>query len=64
MAQTGEDLALTRKALLQIAATLYLFKVAYEVAATPLTYTIVRWLKRVEGVEVFDRTTDFSPFRL
>jgi len=51
-------------ALLQIAATLYLFKVAYEVAATPLTYTIVRWLKRVEGVEVFDRTTDFSPFRL
>jgi uncharacterized integral membrane protein (TIGR00697 family) len=50
--------------LFQIAATLYLFKVAYEIAATPLTYLIVRWLKRVEGVDVFDRETDFTPFRL
>jgi hypothetical protein len=50
--------------LLQVAATLYLFKVAYEVAATPLTYSIVRWLKRAEGVDVFDRQTDFTPFKL
>jgi uncharacterized integral membrane protein (TIGR00697 family) len=50
-------------ALLQIAATLYLFKVAYEVVATPLTYAIVKWLKRVEQVDVFDRSTNFSPFR-
>jgi uncharacterized PurR-regulated membrane protein YhhQ (DUF165 family) len=50
--------------LFQIAATLYLFKVAYEIAATPLTYAIVRWLKRVEGVDVYDRETDFTPFRL
>ena len=50
--------------LFQIAATLYLFKVAYEIAATPLTYLIVGWLKRVEGVDVFDRETDFTPFRL
>ncbi len=50
--------------LFQIAATLYLFKVAYEIAATPLTYAIVRWLKRVEGVDVFDRGTEFTPFRL
>jgi hypothetical protein len=50
--------------LFQVAATLYLFKVAYEIAATPLTYAIVRWLKRVEGVDVYDRQTDFTPFRL
>ena len=50
--------------MLQIAATLYLFKVAYEVAATPLTYLIVTSLKRAEGVDVFDRGTDFTPFRL
>ena len=41
----------------------YLFKVAYEVLATPLTYKIVNFLKRHEGVDTFDRSTDFNPFR-
>jgi uncharacterized integral membrane protein (TIGR00697 family) len=50
-------------AMMQISATLYLFKVAYEVVATPLTYAVVKWLKRVEQVDVFDRATDFTPFR-
>jgi queuosine precursor transporter len=40
----------------------YLFKVVYEIAATPLTYLIVNGLKRAEQVEIFDRTTDFNPF--
>ena len=40
----------------------YLFKVAYEVIATPLTYLIVNYLKRVEGVNYFDRNTNFNPF--
>src|SRR3984885_7823602 len=42
----------------------YLFKVVYEVLATPLTYLVVNSLKRAEGVNVFDRTTNFNPFRL
>ena len=41
----------------------YLFKVAYEVLATPLTYAIVNFLKRHEGVDTFDRATNFNPFR-
>ena len=41
----------------------YLFKVAYEVLATPLTYKIVNFLKRHEGVDTFDRSTNFNPFR-
>lgn len=48
---------------LQVATTLYLFKVAYEVAATPMTYAVVRWLKRAEQVDVFDRATNFTPFK-
>lgn len=40
----------------------YLGKVAYEAAATPLTYWVVNSLKRAEGVDVYDRRTDFSPF--
>ena len=41
----------------------YLLKVAYEVLATPLTYLVVNWLKRVEHVDTFDTHTDFNPFR-
>ena len=41
----------------------YLFKVGYEVAATPLTYQLVNFLKRREGVDFFDRRTNFNPFR-
>ena len=40
----------------------YAFKVGYEVLATPLTYWIVNTLKRVEGVDVYDTGTNFSPF--
>ncbi len=42
----------------------YLFKVVYEVLATPLTYVIVNGLKRAEGIDFFDRSTNFNPFRL
>ena len=42
----------------------YVFKVGVEVILTPVTYLVVRWLKRSEGVDVYDRTTDFNPFRL
>jgi uncharacterized PurR-regulated membrane protein YhhQ (DUF165 family) len=40
----------------------YLFKVTYEVLATPLTYWVVNSLKRAEGVDVYDRDTNFNPF--
>src|ERR1700686_46816 len=41
----------------------YLFKVVYEVLATPITYVIVNFLKRHEGVDTFDRLTNFNPFQ-
>jgi hypothetical protein len=42
----------------------YVLKVAYEAAATPLTYAAVGWLKRAEQVDTFDHDTDFNPIRL
>lgn len=42
----------------------WLFKVAYETGATPLTYLVVNYLKRHEGIDVYDRDTKFSPFAL
>lgn len=41
----------------------WFFKVVYETAATPITYLIVDFLKKSEGTDVFDRDTDFNPFR-
>jgi uncharacterized integral membrane protein (TIGR00697 family) len=38
-------------------------KVAYEAAATPLTYAAVAWLKSREQVDTFDYDTDFNPLR-
>ncbi len=40
----------------------WLVKSAYEALATPLTYLTVNGLKRAEGVDTFDTTTNFSPF--
>lgn len=40
----------------------YLIKVVYETLMTPVTYAIVNFLKRTEGVDYFDRDTNFNPF--
>lgn len=44
--------------------TQWLVKSAYEAAATPLTYLAVGYLKRREGLDVYDRDTRFSPLAL
>ena len=48
---------------LKLMATQWVLKVAWEALLTPVTYAVVGWLKRKEGVDVFDRGTDFTPFR-
>jgi uncharacterized integral membrane protein (TIGR00697 family) len=47
--------------LLVVIRDVWILKVLYEVIATPITYAIVTFLKRVEGVDTFDRHTRFSP---
>jgi uncharacterized integral membrane protein (TIGR00697 family) len=51
-------------ALVGIVAAQWIAKTLYEVAATPLTYAAVGWLKAREGQDAFDYTTDFNPVRL
>jgi queuosine precursor transporter len=43
--------------------TNWLLKVGWEVVLTPVTYAVVGWLKRKEGVDIFDQDTDFTPFK-
>jgi queuosine precursor transporter len=41
--------------------TQWLFKSTYEVLATPFTYWVVSYLKKREGVDVYDLDTRFNP---
>ncbi len=40
----------------------WITKVGIEVVFTPLTYVIVNWLKRKEGIDTFDYQTRYNPF--
>jgi uncharacterized integral membrane protein (TIGR00697 family) len=48
--------------LLTTIAVLAIAKIGYEILATPITYLVVNWLKRAEGIDHFDRETSFNPF--
>jgi uncharacterized integral membrane protein (TIGR00697 family) len=53
----------TSDQVLTVMFTNWLLKVSWEALLTPLTYFVVGWLKRREGVDVYDEGTDFTPFR-
>lgn len=53
--------ALTGGNLLTTILSQWLLKSLYEVAATPITYAIVNYLKRAEGLDTYDYHTNFSP---
>ena len=52
------------RALAAIVVAQWAVKVAYEAAATPLTYAAVAYLKASEGADAYDYATDFNPMRL
>lgn len=49
---------------LTLVATNYIFKCSVEALMTPVTYGVVRHLKKVENEDYFDHDTDFNPFRI
>ena len=48
--------------LISIIVSNYIFKVGVEILFTPFTYAIVDYLKKVEGVDLYDKHTSFNPF--
>ena len=55
---------LPNEAILGVALTELVLKIGIEAVLTPYTYAVVGFLKRAEREDYYDRTTDFSPFRL
>lgn len=52
------------EAILAAIITQWLVKSAYEALATPLTYLAVGFLKRKEGLDTYDRNTNFNPLAI
>lgn len=52
----------TTHTVIVLSLTQWIIKTTWEVVLTPVTYAVVGWLKRREGVDVYDEGTDFSPF--
>jgi uncharacterized integral membrane protein (TIGR00697 family) len=50
--------------LVRVMITQYVLKSAWEAVITPVTYKVVRFLKRAEREDFYDRDTDFTPFSL
>ena len=50
--------------LLLVLLTQFALKVGWEALLTPVTYAVVGWLKRREGIDAYDTDTDFTPFRV
>ena len=48
--------------MLQVMLSQFILKVSWEMLLTPVTYAVVGWLKRKEGVDVYDVGTNFTPF--
>ena len=53
----------TNALVVKVLFTQWALKVGWEVLLTPVTYLVVGALKRGEGLDVFDRETNFTPFR-
>ncbi len=53
----------THDLVIQVLFTQWALKVGWEVLLTPLTYVVIGGLKRAEGLDVYDRATNFTPFR-
>lgn len=53
---------LTPSTVAMLIVTNWIFKVTIEVFMTPVTYVVVKFLKKREGVDVFDYGVNYSPF--
>jgi len=52
----------TNELVITVLFTQWALKVGWEALLTPVTYAVVGFLKRREGVDIYDRDTDFTPF--
>ncbi len=42
----------------------WLFKTGVEIVLLPVTYRVIAYFKKAEGIDTFDKKTDFNPLRI
>lgn len=52
------------KDMLMVTLSAWVFKVTWEVIALPISVPFVKWLKKAENEDYYDRETNFNPFKL
>lgn len=50
--------------IVEVVVTVWMFKTAYEVVLTPVTYAVIGWFKRTEGIEAYDRGVSYNPLAI
>ncbi|HSH20668.1 MAG TPA: hypothetical protein VLA03_09455, partial [Draconibacterium sp.] len=50
--------------LLTMVLTQALIKTVYEIAVLPITILVVNKVKKLEGIDTFDNSVSYNPFRL
>ncbi|MDD2255950.1 MAG: queuosine precursor transporter [Bacteroidales bacterium] len=50
--------------LLTLVFTQMAMKTGYEILVLPLTNVVVRWVKRIEGIDMLDENVSYNPFRI
>lgn len=50
--------------MLEVFLSAWLFKIAWEILALPISLPFVKWLKKVENEDFFDTKTNFNPFKI
>ena len=48
--------------LIELLVTQWIVKVLYETIATPLTYVVVGYVKRKDGIDTYDEGVSMNPF--
>jgi len=50
--------------LLKMICCMYLWKMSFEIAGTPLAWALEAWIKKKEGFDAYDISTNYNPFTL
>ena len=52
------------KAMLMMILAQVVTKVAYEIVILPVTNVVVKWVKKREGIDTYDRAISYNPFKI
>lgn len=50
--------------LLKLILSIYIVKVLVEIIFTPVTYWIINKLKKLEGIDIYDKDINYNPFKI